>query len=95
MALQANKPASDGSKHPNTPQTSAPGLIGLASQYRDLLDEREAAKHLEVSDGTLSVWRSTGRYKLPFIKIGRKVRYRRSDLDAWLESRTRINGATA
>ena len=95
MAHKANKPNSEGSIHPNPAQSNPTGLPELAKQYRDLLDEREAAKHLEVSDGTLSVWRSTGRYKLPFIKIGRKVRYRRSDLDAWLASRTRVNGATA
>jgi predicted DNA-binding transcriptional regulator AlpA len=41
------------------------------------------------------VWRSTGRYNLPFIKIGRNVRYRRADLIAWLEKRTRETGATA
>jgi excisionase family DNA binding protein len=60
-----------------------------------LLDEVQAAEHLRVSPGTLSVWRSTGRYQLPFLKVGRKVRYRLSDLDAWLESRTRKSGATA
>lgn len=60
-----------------------------------LLDEVQAAEHLQVSPGTLSVWRSTGRYQLPFLKVGRKVRYRLSDLDAWLESRTRDSGATA
>ncbi|MCP5227682.1 helix-turn-helix domain-containing protein [Accumulibacter sp.] len=62
---------------------------------RDLLDEKEAAQVLDTSPGTLSVWRSTGRYNLPFIKIGRNVRYRRSDLLAWLEKRTRETGATA
>lgn len=56
-----------------------------------LLDETQAAKHLDVSPGTLSVWRSTGRYQLPFLKVGRKVRYRLSDLDEWLETRTRKN----
>ena len=50
---------------------------------------------LDVSPGTLSVWRSTGRYALPFLKIGRKVRYRRADLDAWLAARLRETGATA
>jgi hypothetical protein len=40
------------------------------------------------------VWRSTGRYSIPFIKVGRKVRYRRSDLEGWLVTRTRSNGAT-
>jgi len=61
----------------------------------DILDENASAALLGLSPGTLSVWRSTGRYKLPFIKVGRKVRYRRTDLDAWLASRTRANGATA
>jgi excisionase family DNA binding protein len=61
----------------------------------DLLDDKAAANLLDVSPGTLSVWRSTGRYALPFLKVGRKVRYRRSDLLAWLESRTRETGATA
>lgn len=61
----------------------------------ELLDENQAAKTIDVTPGTLSVWRSTGRYNLPFIKVGRKVRYRRADLEDWLESRTRANGATA
>lgn len=54
----------------------------------DLLSDKEATKHLGLANGTLSVWRSTGRYQIPFIKIGANVRYRRSTLDAWLESRT-------
>ncbi len=61
---------------------------------RDLLDEKAAAQFLDNSPGTLSVWRSTGRYNLPFIKIGRNVRYRRADLVAWLEKRTRETSAT-
>jgi excisionase family DNA binding protein len=61
---------------------------------RELLDEQAAAAFLDVSPGTLSVWRSTGRYALPFVKVGRKVRYRRADLAEWLESRARMSGAT-
>jgi len=53
-----------------------------------LLSDKEASKYLGLADGTLSVWRSTGRYQIPFIKIGANVRYRQSTLDAWLESRT-------
>lgn len=67
----------------------------LIKKNDDLLDDHAAAALLDVSVGTLSVWRSTGRYKLPFLKIGRKVRYRRSDLLAWLEGRVRETGATA
>lgn len=61
---------------------------------RELLDEKAAAEFLDIAPGTLSVWRSTGRYCIPFVKVGRRVRYRRVDLEAWLASRTRTNGAT-
>lgn len=54
-----------------------------------LLDEQAAATYLDLKPGTLSVWRSTGRYAIPFVKIGRKVRYRRADLEAWMAQRTR------
>jgi hypothetical protein len=62
---------------------------------KELLDDKATADVLDVTTGTLSVWRSTGRYALPFLKVGRKVRYRHSDLLAWLEKRTRKTGATA
>lgn len=69
-------------------------LQNTVERSRELLDDKAAAAVLDVTPGTLSVWRSTGRYGLPFLKIGRKVRYRRSDLDAWLDRRTRESGAT-
>lgn len=70
-------------------------LSQVVERSRELLDEKQAAEHLTVSPGTLAVWRSTGRYNLPFVKVGRMVRYRLSDLDAWLEARSRESGATA
>ena len=74
--------------------TTTPSISEIIQRCRALLDEREAAEILDVAPGTLSVWRSTGRYKIPFIKIGHLVRYRRTDLESWLESRTRANGTT-
>jgi excisionase family DNA binding protein len=62
--------------------------MATASLSSDLLPSAEAAAYLGVREQTLAVWRSTGRYDLRFIKSGRLVRYRRADLDAWLESRT-------
>jgi hypothetical protein len=53
----------------------------------DLKDEKAAAEFLQVKPGTLQVWRSTRRYPLPFVKIGRKVRYRMSDLQAFVNAR--------
>ena len=58
----------------------------------ELVNEKEAASILDLAPGTLSVWRCTKRYKIPFIKVGRLVRYRRSELDTWLESRTQDVG---
>ncbi|TYC61341.1 DNA-binding protein [Zoogloea oleivorans] len=79
-----------------TPQANTThSLRAVIAPVADLLDEKAAAAVLDVSPGTLSVWRSTGRYTLPFLKVGRKVRYRRADLMAWLDSRTRATGATA
>jgi len=60
-----------------------------------LLTEDQTAAILEVSPGTLSVWRSTGRYNLPFLKIGRKVRYRAGDVRQFMESRLKTHTGQA
>lgn len=57
-----------------------------------LLPPLEAGAYIGVTENTLSVWRCTKRYAIPYIKVGRLVKYRKSDLDAWLESRTRNSG---
>lgn len=54
-----------------------------------LLTPEETALAIGVSHQTLCVWRSTGRYCLPFVKSGRLVRYRETDVLAFLESRVR------
>jgi excisionase family DNA binding protein len=54
-----------------------------------LISPEEAARILGVSIGTLTVWRSTGRYNLPFVKVGARVKYRLEDIDAFIERRTR------
>lgn len=68
----------------------------IISRTRELVNEKAAAQRIGgVSPGTLGVWRSTGRYNLPFIKVGRLVRHDVAELDAWIERRTRETGATA
>lgn len=57
-----------------------------------LIDANDAANILNINPGTLKVWRSIKRYAVPFVKVGRSVRYRRSDLIAWIESRTVRSG---
>lgn len=66
-----------------------------ATLQRTLVPESEAAEYLAVSPGTLRVWRCTGRVPLPFVKVGKAVRYRIRDLEAFVESRTIGAPATA
>ena len=59
-----------------------------------LLDTPAAAAVLGTEPSTLEIWRCTKRYALPYIKVGRLVRYRKSALLKFLESRT-VGGAHA
>jgi hypothetical protein len=52
-----------------------------------LVDVKRAAEILGVTPQTLAVWRCVGPYSLPYVRIGRCVRYRMDDLDAFVESR--------
>ena len=53
----------------------------------ELLSREEAAVYLGVSIQTLAIWKSTGRYSIPVVKIGRLARYRKLDLDAFISRR--------
>ena len=53
-----------------------------------LLDDSQTAAILSVKPSTLSVWRSTGRVNLPFVKVGRLVRYKAGDIRIFIEKRT-------
>lgn len=57
-------------------------------ESEELLTREQAAAYLRVATQTLAIWHTTGRYSLRAIKVGRLVRYRRSDLDAFLAART-------
>lgn len=54
----------------------------------DLLDEARLAAKLDVSRSTLQSWRYRG-CGPRFIKIGRLIRYRVADVDAYLRGQTR------
>ncbi len=60
---------------------------------QSLLDRSQAASYLGIRPATLAVWACTKRYKLPFVKIGRRSMYRLSDLDAFIESNV-VGGET-
>ncbi len=54
--------------------------------FNDRLEPEEVAEGLKVTTGTLAVWRCTKRYPLPWVKIGRRIFYRRRDVEKFVES---------
>lgn len=50
-----------------------------------LMTPRDAAVYIGVKINTLAVWRMTNKYDLPFVKLGRVIRYRKTDLDEWID----------
>lgn len=52
----------------------------------DILTTSEAANYCRLSKPTLERFRISGE-GARFLKLGGAVRYRKADLDAWLESR--------
>lgn len=57
----------------------------------NLLTPEQVSSLLGIKTHTLAVWRSSGRYKLPFIKTGRLVRYQLSDIENFLETQRMIS----
>jgi excisionase family DNA binding protein len=62
------------------------GRLGFQHNEREgdrrqasFLTKRQAAAHLQISERTLCTWMS--RRLVPYIRIGRCVRFRKSDLD--------------
>ncbi len=53
-----------------------------------LLTTKQVAKKLGLSYYTIMTWRSVKRYPLKYIKVGRRIRYRLSDVEAFLRERT-------
>ncbi len=62
------------------------GPIGPRSAKDQLLTTAQAAELLGLSETTLSTWRSTRRADVPYLKIGGRVRYKRSEVEAWVKS---------
>ncbi len=58
-----------------------------------LLSRKEAADFLGLKEQTLASWITTGRYRLPCIKVGRLAKYRLIDLERFLDERTVDTGA--
>jgi excisionase family DNA binding protein len=79
-----------------TPATAGwqnPAASRLGSrEMPDLLTQQQLAEELQVSVRTLERWRREGTGP-PWVRVGRSPRYRRQDIDRWLEA-TRRNSPT-
>ena len=58
-----------------------------------LMTRKEVAAYLGVQPGTLARWKWAGADAPPCIKIGKSVRYRQSDVEAWLWKRAGVSEA--
>lgn len=57
-------------------------------QQDQLLTPNQASEVLGVSTQTLAIWRCNKRYNLSYVKVGRYVRYRYADIQAFIEAQT-------
>lgn len=62
--------------------------LNHSPKTKDLLTRKEAAEYLGVGETTLAVWACNKRYDLPYVKIGRLVKYRVEHLNAFIERRS-------
>lgn len=59
--------------------------LRLVPEDRLLLSAQEVSALIGLAEGTLANWRSQGgEVGPPFVKLGGMVRYRRTDLEAWI-----------
>ncbi len=60
----------------------------ISTENAVLLNNDQSAAYIGVMPRTLEVWRCTKRHQIPYIKVGRLVKYRKSALDAFLDQQT-------
>jgi hypothetical protein len=69
------------SRAPKTPRLIGPVDMAAGS----ILTAAQASAYLQVPATTLAVWRCTNRVVLPYFKLGGHVRYRREDLERFID----------
>jgi excisionase family DNA binding protein len=66
---------------------SEKGIVsGQISKEKQLIDTKEASEFLGIKKNTLYEW--IIQKKIPHIKVGRLVKFRKEDLEEWLKKRT-------
>lgn len=66
--------------------------IFLTTAQPILMNQKQAAVYLGTTVGSLNVLRHLGKNSIPFVRWGRRIRYRKEDLDTWIDSHVVSNG---
>ncbi len=71
-----------------------PNANQLSNLHPDqLLDDATTSEFLTIPKATLAVWRARKNVTLPYVKLGKNVRYRVRDLIDFIEQQTRDKAA--
>jgi hypothetical protein len=73
--------------NPHHSQHQQPNHLGVPKAGDEMLTLQEACTYLRIPEGTLRYWRHLGTGPRSF-KIGRHVRYWKTDLILWLTEQT-------
>ena len=76
-------PKKSASKKPAKPSETKKEFVATAAAL--MLTDYQAAEKLGMQVQTLRNWRSSAKI-LPFVRIGRSIRYRTEDIEALIES---------
>ncbi len=49
-----------------------------------LLDQKMAAAYLGTTVASMNTLRAQNKLNIPFVRFGRRIKYQREDLDAWI-----------
>lgn len=69
------------------PLNTASGRMGVGMEVPELMTVQQVARLLGVSTETLRKWRAK-RKCLPYVRVGRHIRYRAADVAAFVERGT-------
>jgi len=61
--------------------------MATAENFPRLLTTEETGALLNISPGTLTIWRCTNAFPLAYVKIGRSVRYLETDILRFIRQR--------
>ena len=57
----------------------------MLNQEHQLLDQKTAAAYLGTTVASMNSLRAQNKLSIPFVRFGSRIRYKREDLDAWIE----------